>query len=227
MTAVLLIEDDQRIRESLANRLAEMGYLVETTGTAMDGVEQAVSGRFDVVVLDLGLPDLDGAEALQMIRAVSEVPIVVATARDDETEIVRIFDAGADDYLVKPFSTEHLEARLRAVLRRVSPDQTSSVLCVADLCVNLASHEARLGDQALDLTGKEFDLLAYLIEHAGRMITKRELLAEVWSQPYGGGDKTVDVHLSWLRKKLGETAADPRYIHTKRGVGVRLVDPSE
>jgi DNA-binding response OmpR family regulator len=226
MTAVLLIEDDQRIRESLANRLAEMRYSVETTATAMDGVERAVSRDFDVVVLDLGLPDVDGAEALQMIRAVSEVPIVVATARDDEAEIVRIFDAGADDYLVKPFSAEHLAARLRAVLRRASPDPASSVLCVADLCVDLDSHEARLGDRTLDLTGKEFDLLAYLIENAGRMISKRELLAEVWRQPYAGADKTVDVHLSWLRKKLDETAADARYIHTKRGVGVRLVDPS-
>jgi DNA-binding response OmpR family regulator len=100
------------------------------------------------------------------------------------------------------------------------------VLCVADLCVDLDSHEARLGDRTLDLTGKEFDLLAYLIENAGRMISKRELLAEVWRQPYAGADKTVDVHLSWLRKKLDETAADARYIHTKRGVGVRLVDPS-
>jgi DNA-binding response OmpR family regulator len=226
MTAVLLIEDDQRIRESLATRLAEMGYSVETTGTAMDGVEQAVSGRFDVVVLDLGLPDVDGAEGLKMIRALSEVPIVVATARDDEPEIVRIFDAGADDYLVKPFSAEHLAARLRAVLRRASPDTGSSVLCAGELCVDLQTHEARLGDQALDLTGMEFDLLAYLVEHAGTMISKRELLAEVWRQPYGGADKTVDVHLSWLRKKLGETAAEPRYIHTKRGVGVRLVDPS-
>ena len=226
MTSVLLIEDDQRIRQSLATRLAELGYSVETTGTALPGVEGAISGRFDVVVLDLGLPDIDGSQGLQMIRAVSTVPIIVATARDEESEIVRLFDAGADDYVIKPFSADHLEARIRAVLRRTSPDQGSSVIRVGDLSVDLNGHETRLGGQVLDLTGKEFELLAYLMENKGKMISKRELLAEVWRQPYGGADKTVDVHLSWLRKKLGETAAEPCYIHTKRGVGVRLVDPA-
>ena len=225
MASVLLIEDDQRIRESLANRLAERGHSVESVAKAMDGVERAVSGGFDAVVLDLGLPDLDGVDALQMIRAVSEIPVIVATARDDEREIVRIFDAGADDYVVKPFSADHLEARLRAVLRRAGPDQSGRRVMVGELSLDLDAHEAALAGRPLDLTAKEFELLWYLAERLGRMVSKRELLAGVWRQPYGGADKTVDVHLSWLRKKLGESAAEPRYIHTRRGVGVRLIDP--
>jgi DNA-binding response OmpR family regulator len=226
MAAILIIEDDQRIRASLSSRLADLGHDVESAGRAMDGVERAVSGSFDVVVLDLGLPDLDGAEALRMIRSVSQVPIVVATARDEEEEIVRLLDAGADDYVTKPFSADHLEARLRAVLRRAATGEESRVMRVGELEVDVDAHEARLEGRPLDLAAKEFELLAYLVERPGKMVTKRELLAAVWRMPYGGADKTVDVHLSWLRKKMGESAAEPRYIHTRRGVGVRLVDPT-
>jgi DNA-binding response OmpR family regulator len=225
MASVLLIEDDQRIRQLLATRLAERGHHVETTATAMDGVQKAVSGGVDIVVLDLGLPDVDGREALRMIRAVSEVPVIVATARDDQDEIVKIFDAGADDYVIKPYSTDHLEARIRALLRRATTVADSPALTIGDLCIDPDAHEATLSGDRLDLSAKEFELLAYLAERPGKMIGKRELLAAVWRQPYGGADKTVDVHLSWLRKKLGETAAEPRYIHTRRGVGVKLVDP--
>jgi len=226
MASILLIEDDQRIRQALATRLAERGHDVESTATAMDGVQRAVSGDADIVVLDLGLPDVDGADALQMIRAVSDVPVIVATARDDQDEIVRIFDAGADDYVIKPYSTDHLEARIRALLRRSTTVADDPEITIGELVIDVDAHEATLAGKSLDLSGKEFDLLAYLAERPGKMIGKRELLAAVWRQPYGGADKTVDVHLSWLRKKLGETAAEPQYIHTKRGIGVKLVDPS-
>jgi DNA-binding response OmpR family regulator len=225
MASVLIIEDDQRIRSSLASRLAERGHDVESVGRAMDGVQQAVGGTFDVVVLDLGLPDLDGVDALKMIRGVSSVPVIVATARDDEADIIGALDAGADDYVVKPYSAEHLEARIRAVLRRAGDDTAPVTLSVGGLTIDLGGHQASLDGAALDLTAREFDLLSFLARRAGTMVSKRELLAEVWRQPYGGADKTVDVHLSWLRKKLGETAAEPRYIHTKRGVGVRLDAP--
>ena len=198
---------------------------MDAVGTAMSGIEAAVSGGFDVVVLDLGLPDLDGAEALRMIRSVADVPVVVATARDDETEIVRLLDAGADDYVVKPYSAEHLEARLRAVLRRSGSEPQQRTFIVGEIAVDLDAQEVQFQGQPLDLTAREFELLVYLVQRPGRMVSKRQLLAEVWHQPYGGADKTVDVHLSWLRKKLGETAAEPRYIHTRRGVGVRLIDP--
>jgi DNA-binding response OmpR family regulator len=191
----------------------------------MSGVEGAVSGGFDVVVLDLGLPDLDGSEVLRMIRAVADVPVVVATARDDESEIVRLLDAGADDYVVKPYSAEHLEARIRAVLRRSGSDPHQRTIEVGEIAVDLDAQEVVFQGRRLELTAREFELLVYLVERPGRMVSKRQLLAEVWHQPYGGADKTVDVHLSWLRKKLGETAAEPKYIHTRRGVGVRLIDP--
>jgi DNA-binding response OmpR family regulator len=225
MASILVIEDEQRIRESLATRLSERGHDVETVGNALEGIERAVSGSFDVVVLDLGLPDLDGVEALRMIRAVSEVPVVVATAREDEQDILDVLNKGADDYVVKPYSADHLEARIRAVLRRSGDNTDGEVIVVGGLRLDPDSHEAILDGRHLDLTARAFDLLAYLASREGKLIGKRELLAEVWRQPYGGADKTVDVHLSWLRKELGETAAAPRYLHTKRGVGVRLVDP--
>ena len=227
MTSVLIIEDEQRIREELSRRLAERGLDVEATGTAMEGVHLAASGSFDVIVLDLGLPDLDGSEALRMIRAISDVPVVVATARDDEADIVAVLDAGADDYVVKPYSADHLAARLRAVLRRGGTDRSPDVVDIGDLHLDLDSHEATLRGERLEMTARAFDLLAYLATNPGRLIGKRELLAEVWRQPYGGADKTVDVHISWLRKALGESAAEPVYLHTKRGVGVRLVDPTQ
>jgi DNA-binding response OmpR family regulator len=226
MAAILVIEDEQRIRESLATRLSERGHDVETVARAIEGIERAVSGAFDVVVLDLGLPDLDGVEALRMIRAVSQVPVVVATARDDEQDIIDVLDKGADDYVVKPYSVDHLEARIRAVLRRSGESIEGEVIVVGELRLDPDSHEASLDGRDLDLTARAFDLLVYLASREGKLIGKRELLAEVWRQPYGGADKTVDVHLSWLRKELGETAAKPRYLHTKRGVGVRLVDPT-
>lgn len=227
MPSILIIEDDQRIRESLAARLAERGQEVETVSRAIDGVERAVSGDFDVVVLDLGLPDLDGTEALRMIRAVSKVPVVVATARDDESDIIDVLDAGADDYVIKPYSADHLAARIRAVLRRGGEVIEEDTITVAGLVIDLDAHEASLDGEPLDLTARAFDLLAYLARQPGKLISKRELLAEVWHQPYGGADKTVDVHISWLRKELGETAAEPKYLHTRRGVGVRLVDPTQ
>lgn len=226
MAAVLIIEDELRIRETLARRLAERGYDVESAATGLGGLEAVVAKYPDVVILDLGLPDVDGREVLKMIRAVSAVPVIVATARDDETEIVSVLDAGADDYVVKPFSAEQLEARIRAVMRRGGADELRGTIEVGELSIDPRAREAKLSDRDLELTRKEFDLLLYLAERAGTVIGKRELLAEVWRQPYGGADKTVDVHLSWVRRKLGESAAQPVYLHTVRGVGVKLTEPT-
>lgn len=226
MAAVLIIEDELRIRETLARRLAERGYDVESAATGLGGLEAVVAKYPDVVILDLGLPDVDGREVLKMIRAVSAVPVIVATARDDETEIVSVLDAGADDYVVKPFSAEQLEARIRAVMRRGGADELREPIKVGELSIDPQAREAKLSDRDLELTRKEFDLLLYLAERAGTVIGKRELLAEVWRQPYGGADKTVDVHLSWVRRKLGESAAQPVYLHTVRGVGVKLTAPT-
>lgn len=226
MAGVVIIEDDQRIRELMARALAESGHEVEGAASALDGLQRIVQTSPDVVILDMGLPDLDGAELLKMIRAVTDVPVVVATARSEDRDVVRTLDAGADDYLVKPFSVEQLEARVRAVLRRSSSDAARGTIVVGGLEVDPASRIARLDGEALHLSPKEFDLLVYLAEREGTVISKRQLLAEVWRQPYGGSEKTVDVHISWLRKKLGESAAESRYLETVYGVGIKLIDPT-
>jgi DNA-binding response OmpR family regulator len=226
MASVTIIEDEHRIRELVTRVLADQGYDVVAVPTAMDGLQSVVKGHPDLVILDMGLPDLDGTELLKMIRAVSDVPIIVATARSEDRDIIRTLDAGADDYLVKPFSVEQLEARVRAVLRRSGADGRPGPIVVGALTLDAASREARLDGVWLELSPKEFDLLRFLAERVGEVVSKRELLAEVWRQPYGGSEKTVDVHLSWLRKKLGESAADSRYLQTVFGVGVKLVDPT-
>jgi DNA-binding response OmpR family regulator len=224
MAQVLVVEDDATIRSSIIRGLTDRGHAVSSAPTAMAGLEQAVSARPDVVILDLGLPDLDGTAMLRMLRGVSEVPVIVATARDDETEIVSVLDAGADDYVTKPFGVAQLDARIRAVLRR-GADERAAAVEVGGLRVDPRSRAASLDGRELELTPREFDLLHYLAARAGEVVSKRELLTEVWRQPYGGADKTVDVHLSWLRRKLGETAQQARYLHAVRGVGVRLTAP--
>ncbi len=225
MPVVLLVEDDAAIRSALVRLLTEAGHVVSTAATGMDGLAQVVDERPQVVVLDLGLPDVDGLSVLAMIRAVSKVPVIVATARDDEQVIVAALDAGADDYLVKPFGADQLGARIRAVLRRAGDSEPLGPAIVGGLVVDPVSRQASLDGIRLELTRKEFDLLHLLAQRVGEVVTKREILAEVWRQPYGGGDRTVDVHLSWLRRKLGESAAAPMYLHSVRGVGIRLVAP--
>ena len=210
----------------MTEALRDAGHVVEPVGTALDALG-TVTKDHDLVVLDLGLPDLDGFEALRLLRGVSEVPVIIATARTDEPTIVRLLNAGADDYVTKPFSSEHLTARVGAVLRRAkaAAPATDAPIEVGELVIDPARREARLGDALLTLTRREFDLLAYLAARSGKVVSKAELCREVWRQPNLHLDQTIDVHLSWLRRKLGETAAEPRFLHTVRGVGVKLVDP--
>lgn len=229
MTVIVLVEDDPQIRTALTRALEGLGHVVQAYATGMAGLSGAVADSPDLVVLDLGLPDIEGLEVLRMLRAVSKVPVIVATARDDEAEIVRTLDAGADDYVVKPFSAGQLDARVRAVMRRRNEGQAAATvpILLGGLHIDPATRQVTLDGQELELSRKEFDLLHHLACAGDRVVTKRELLAEVWQQAYGGADKTVDVHLSWLRRKLGETAAEPRYLKTVRGVGVRLVAPGQ
>lgn len=227
MTRILVVEDDAAIRASLSRALEQHGHAVATAPTGMGGLETAMSISPDVVLLDLGLPDVDGLQVLGMLRAVSDVPVIVITARDDDPSIVRALDAGADDYVVKPFGTDHVAARIRALLRRGGGTSTSEPITIGGLRIDPTTRQVHLDGTAVELTRKEFDLLLALATHPGQVVSKQTLLSEVWQQAYGGGDRTVDVHLSWLRRKLGETAAAPRYLHTVRGVGVRLVDPDQ
>lgn len=226
MVSVLLVEDDPRIRSAVLRALADRGIVADHVASGTEALRRISEAAPDVVVLDLGLPDVDGRHVLRMLRSVSDVPVIVATARDDEQELVATLNDGADDYVVKPYSGAQLAARVRAVWRRAGGDDQPTVLRIADLEIDLPGRVARLAGEPLELSRLEFDLLAHLAEHVGEVVSKPELLAEVWRQPMGGADKTVDVHLSWLRRKLGESAAEPRFLHTVRGVGVKLVDPS-
>ena len=226
MSTILVVEDDESIRTAISRGLRERGHVVSTVPNGVAGVERVLHEHPDVVLLDLGLPDVDGLTLISMIRAASDVPIIVITAQDDDPTMIRALDSGADDYVIKPFGTEQVAARIRAVMRRSGRDaRAAAPVRVGGLVVEERTRTATLDGQPLDLTRKEFDLLLALMNRAGEVVTKRELLAEVWQQPYGGSDRTVDVHLSWLRRKLGESAAEPRYVVSVRGVGVRLVDP--
>ena len=226
VAAIVVIEDDPHIRRLAAEALAANGHHVESAAGALEGLKLVVASKPDLVILDLGLPDLDGAELLRMLRAVSGVPVIVATAREGDKHVVSALDAGADDYLVKPYSVAQLEARVRAVLRRAEPATAEPAIDLGGLRIDRAAREASLEGTSLDLSPKEFDLLLLLAEHSGEVVSRRQMLAEVWRQPYGGGDRTIDVHLSSLRAKLGETARRPRYLHTVHGVGVKLVPPA-
>lgn len=238
MTSVLVVEDDSVIRTSLIEILSAQGHLVRASPDGFGALREIARWRPDAVVLDLGLPDIDGADALRMIRGLSQVPVLVATARDDDLEIIRLLNAGADDYLVKPFSGGQLAARLAAVLRRCGsgqapPETTPGVhhgvlpseqLVVGELRIDPPARTAHLAGRELGLTRREFDLLEFLARNVGRVVSRGQILAEVWRQAYVD-EQTVDVHLSCLRRKLGERAVRPRYLHTVRGVGVKLVSP--
>ena len=228
MARVLIIEDDPAIRSALKRVLTERGDVVAVAGTGMEGMTILMREQPDIVLLDLGLPDIDGFGVLGMLRAVSEVPVIVITAQDDDRSTIRALDAGADDYVTKPFGADQVAARMRAVLRRSrrEPDEEDPALVIGELVIDPRSREVTLAGALLGLSRKEFDVLLVLANRVGAVVTKRELLTEVWRQPYGGADRTVDVHLSWLRRKLGETAAQPRYLQSVRGVGVRLVNPA-
>jgi DNA-binding response OmpR family regulator len=226
MAMVALIEDDVPIQKALARALEQRGHVVEVFARPLQALGAISNEPPDVVVLDLGLPDLDGMELLKMLRAVRDVPVIVASARDDDRDIVAALDGGADDYIVKPFSSEQLDARIRAVLRRSGAGgEESGPMTVGGLVIDTKSRQATLDGRPLEVNRKEFDILAYLASRQGEVVSKRDLWRDVWHQPVRGTDKTIDVHLSWIRRKLGETSTEPRYLTTVRGVGVRLAPP--
>ncbi len=204
-----------------------------TAATGMSGLDAAVTDRPDLVVLDLGLPDVDGAQVLRMLRAVSDVPVIVTTARNEEPVMVAVLGDGADDYIVKPFGPAQLDARIKAVLRRFGTAGPEPALRVGGLLVEAAAREVTLDGAPLELTPREFDLLVYLARRAGQVISRRELLAEVWQQPLGGTDKTLDVHLvaepaaAVDAQRLERTAGPVRVGQPGREVGEdRAVDVS-
>ena len=217
---VLVVEDDKAIGEPLATGLRREGFDVTVVQTAAAALSAPPT---DLVLLDLGLPDARGFEVCRQLRARSSVPIIIVTARDDETDRVVGLELGADDYVVKPFGFRELVARIRAVSRRSSssaaPVPASQI--VGELEIDRRSHRVLLAGEEVPLTPKEFDLLALLALDPGAMVTRREILAEVWDPHWYGTSKTVDVHIASLRKKLG----NPAWIETSRGVGFRLAAP--
>jgi len=225
MAQVLVIEDDTDVREAIGRLLTVAGHEVRLCATALDGLREVTARPPDVVVLDLGLPDLDGAAVLSRIRITSDVPILVATAREEESEMIRLLRAGADDYVVKPYSAEQLEARIAAVLRRAA-GSAATTLTLGGLELDPQARSAWLDGAALQLSRLEFDLLAYLMQRPGKVVARRQVLDDVWGAQ-ARSLETVDVHVTWLRRKLGERAAAPRYLHTVRGVGIRLSAPGD
>jgi DNA-binding response OmpR family regulator len=220
---ILLVEDDDGIARPLVAALRSSGYNVTRVSSGQQALANATG--VDAVVLDLGLPDLDGVEVCRRLRRrAPQARVLMLTARTTEADVVVGLDAGADDYVTKPFRLAELLARLRALLRRTGTTGVleQSVLRAQDVRVDPAARRAWRGDQELDLTPKEFDVLRLLVEHAGRVVTRKQLLRDVWETTWGGSSKTVDMHLSWLRRKLGDAASDPRYITTVRGVGFRF-----
>jgi len=227
---VLLVEDEVAITEPLAEALAGEGFRAEVAGTLADGRARAESVEPDLVLLDVMLPDGSGFDLLRELRAAGTTPVIMLTARGDEIDRVTGLELGADDYVVKPFSGRELIARVRAVLRRTSAvhgASPSGPTTVDGLVVDAAARTVTLDGAALDLTRKEFDLLALLVANAGSVVTRERLIDEVWDVNWFGSTKTLDVHVSGLRRKLGDDASEPRYLHTVRGVGFRFTAPEE
>ena len=221
MTTVLLVEDDPAISEPLARALGREGYEVRSHGTGRGALGDILGA--DLVVLDLGLPDIDGLDVAREIRSQgSSVPILVLTARTDEVDMVVGLDAGADDYVTKPFRLAELLARVRALLRRAGSDFQDDTLEAQDIKIDVSAHRAFQDGRELQLTAKEFDLLRILINEAGNVVPRQVIMQEVWGSDPAGSTKTLDMHISWLRRKLGDDATYPYYISTVRGMGFRF-----
>ena len=226
---LLVIDDDRKLCRLIADYLAPLGYDVEAVHTGPEGVERALAGPWSAVILDLMLPGLDGFEVLKQIRHTSDVPVLMLTARGDEADRIVGLEIGADDYLPKTFSTRELLARIRAVTRRttrvVSAQAADKEIVVATLRIRPGARTAVLGDVPLTLTPVEFELLLSLARAKGRVKTRDHLLEEIRDRDYEVFDRSIDVHISALRKKLGDDPKTPRFIRTLRSSGYMLIDP--
>jgi two-component system response regulator RegX3 len=221
---ILVVEDEESISQPFAEALRRAGFEPLVTATAAGALELAASEEPDLVMLDLALPDGDGRDVCRELRRRSDVPIMMLTARGTEMDKIVGLEIGADDYVVKPFSAAEVISRIRAVLRRSAPRLAApqKAVRVGELELDPAARIARLRERPLDLSRKEFDLLAELMRNAGRVVSREDLMSEVWDTNWFGSTKTLDVHIGWLRRKLGDEPARPTYIETVRGVGFRF-----
>ena len=225
---ILLVEDERSIAEPFAGALSREGFEPVIAGTARTALELFHRHDPQLVLLDIALPDGDGREVCRELRRESAVPIIMLTARGTETDRVVGLELGADDYVVKPFSSAEVIARIRAVLRRTGREATAAPdppVEIDGLRLDPGARSATLDGEPLDLSRKEFDLLARLMRDAGRVITREDLMSDVWDENWFGSTKTLDVHIGFLRRKLDDDAADPRFLHTVRGVGFRFTGP--
>jgi two-component system, OmpR family, response regulator RegX3 len=226
---ILVVEDERTITDPLAEALEREGFAAAVAGTAADALRMAGESRPDLVLLDIGLPDGSGLDVCRELRRDSDVPVIMLTARGSEADRVAGLELGADDYVVKPFSAREVTARVRAVLRRATPSAGDGRerIRIGELELDVARHVATLDGEALELSRKEFELLKALMSRAGSVITRQALIEEVWDMNWFGSTKTLDVHVSGLRRKLGDDPSAPTYIHTVRGVGFRFSGPDE
>ena len=228
-SVIAIVEDDTALRRALRTSLRARGFDVRESATGEQAVVLAADGAVDAMLLDLGLPDLDGLEVLSRIRTFSKVPVIVVTARVRQADKVRALDAGADDYVTKPFDTEELLARVRAVLRRVPIEAPAPALIrVDDVEIDLARRRVTVAGEPVHLTRTELLLLEVLVTHAGKLLTQQELLRRVWGQGYGTESEYLRVYVAQLRKKLGDAASSPRFILTAPGIGYRwIAEPAD
>jgi two-component system response regulator RegX3 len=226
---VLLIEDEASISGPLSQALEREGFSVEVAATGHDGLDAASRRPPDIVLLDLMLPDVDGKDVCRAIRSESSVPIIMLTAKGLEIDRVVGLELGADDYVVKPFSVAELVARMRAVIRRstVTSSDSQEEITIGDVVLDPRTWEVTHRNEPVELTRREFELLRILMENSGSVLTRERLMEEVWDPNWFGPTKTLDVHVSALRRKLGDEPNDPKYIHTVRGVGFRFASREE
>lgn len=223
---ILLVEDEESISEPLAEHLQRDGFDAEVAATLAEARAALEREMPDLILLDVMLPDGDGRDLAREVRRISDVPIIMLTARGEEIDRVLGLELGADDYVVKPFSARELSARIRAILRRARSDRRPGPIEIGDLVLDPAARTVTKAGEPLELTAREFDLLHLLMANAGQVVRREQIMDEVWDPHWFGPTKTLDVHISWLRKKLGDDAQDPRYIATVRGVGFRFLVPA-
>jgi two-component system KDP operon response regulator KdpE len=219
---VLVVDDELAIRRFLRTALAARGYTIYEADSGQAALSAVAADRPDLIILDLGLPDMDGVEVTRQLREWTQIPILIVSVRGQENDKITALDAGADDYVTKPFGVGELLARMRVALRHMGPAAEEPIFCVDDLVVDLARREVKLGGREVQLTPTEYDLLRVLVTHAGKVLTHRQLLREVWGVGYEQATHMLRVNISNLRRKLEPDPTRPRYIRTEPGVGYRL-----
>lgn len=227
MTKILIVEDDRNLQETIKYNLLKDGYEALTASDGAEAVDTARQQKPDLIILNIMLPKIDGFEVCRILRKEMSIPIIMLTARVDETDRIMGLDTGADDYMTKPFSIRELLARIRALLRRSNMAETKvpeeqGILALGDLTIDQNRHRVTVKDRPLELTAKEYDLLVFLVKNSGYVFSREQLLEKVWGYDFAGDTRTVDVHIRWLRQKIETDAANPKRLLTVRGTGYKI-----